>query len=254
MPDLSLLDWTLLCVGVFCIGIAKTAVGGAGSIAVAAFALVLPARESTGAIMPLLIAGDLIAVAIYRHHTNWRLIRRLLPWVAVGVVGGAGFVAVADDSVMRRVIGGVLLALALLQLVTRGGRLAERLGDPGAGPRSAGQHVGGVLAGVAAGFVSMVANVAGTVTTIYLLLSGLTKLQFLGTTAWFFLLVNLFKLPFSIGLGLVQPAALQLDLVLLPVVGVGALAGVLLVRRMDQAQFEKAVLVLACLSAVPLLL
>ena len=107
---------------------------------------------------------------------------------------------------------------------------------------------------MAAGFVTMVANVAGTVTTIYLLLSGLTKLQFLGTTAWFFLLVNLFKLPFSIGLGLVQPAALQLDLVLLPLVGVGALAGVLLVRRMNQGQFEKTVLVLACLSAVPLLL
>ncbi len=254
MPDLSTLDWAVLCVGVICIGIAKTAVGGAGSIAVAAFALVLPARESTGTILPLLIAGDLVAVAVYRRHTSWRLIRRLLPWVALGVVGGAGFLGVTDDSVMRRVIGGVLLALAGLQLLTHGGRLAERLGDPGEGPRSVGQHLAGVLAGVAAGFVTMVANVAGTVTTIYLLLSGLTKMEFLGTTAWFFLLVNLFKLPFSIHLGLVQPAALQLDLVLLPLVGVGALAGVLLVRRLDQRQFESAVLVLACISAVPLLL
>lgn len=109
------------------------------------------------------------------------------------------------------------------------------------------------MAGVAAGFVTMVANAAGAVMTLYLLLSGLTKLEFLGTTAWFFLVVNLFKLPFSAGLGLIEPGALLLDLTLLPVVGVGAVAGLLLIRRLDQEQFERAALVLVAVSVVPLL-
>jgi uncharacterized membrane protein YfcA len=100
----------------------------------------------------------------------------------------------------------------------------------------------------------MVANAAGAVMTIYLLLSGLAMLEFLGTAAWFFFLVNVAKLPFSIGLGLVAPGSLLLDLTLAPLVAVGAVGGVLLVRRLDQAQFEKAVLALAALSAVPLLL
>ena len=90
--------------------------------------------------------------------------------------------------------------------------------------------------------------------TIYLLLSGLTMLQFLGTAAWFFFIVNLAKLPFSIALGLVEPGSRRLDLVLAPLVAVGAVAGLRLIRRLDQAQFEKVVLVVAALSAVPLLL
>jgi uncharacterized membrane protein YfcA len=99
-----------------------------------------------------------------------------------------------------------------------------------------------------------VANAAGAVMTVYLLLSGLAMLEFLGTAAWFFFLVNLVKLPFSIGLGLVGPGSLLLDLALAPLVAVGAFGGLWLVRRLDEEQFEKAVLALAAVSAVPLLL
>jgi uncharacterized membrane protein YfcA len=258
VPDLSALDWTLLALGVVAIGFAKTAISGTGSIAVAAFALVLPARESTGTILPLLILGDLFAIAYYRQHTDWGLIRRLVPWVGVGIVAGAGFVAVSDDTVMRRTIGALLLVLAVVQLVTGGGRLARLVegsaADDGGARAASGHRVLAAGAGIAAGFVTMVANAAGAVMTIYLLLSGLAMLEFLGTAAWFFFLVNLAKLPFSIGLGLVAPGSLLLDLALAPLVAVGAVGGVVLVRRLDEAQFEKAVLALAALSAVPLLL
>ena len=254
MPDLSWLDWAVLAGAVVAIGFAKTAVSGTGSLAVAAFALVLPARESTGTILPLLILGDLFAVGFYRRHTDWALIRRLVPWVGIGIVGGAAFVAAVDDTVMRRTIGLVLLVLTVGQLVTRGGRLARWLGPPQDGAPSTGHRWAAAVAGVAAGFVTMVANAAGAVMTVYLLLSGLAMLEFLGTAAWFFFLVNLAKLPFSIGLGLVVPGSLLLDLVLAPLVAVGAFGGLWLVRRLDEDQFEKAVLALAAVSAVPLLL
>ena len=254
MPDLSWLDWAVLAGAVVAIGFAKTAVSGTGSLAVAAFALVLPARESTGTILPLLILGDLFAIGFYRRHTDWGLIRRLVPWVGIGIVGGAGFVAAVDDTVMRRTIGLVLLVLTVGQLVTGGGRLARWLGPPQDGSPSTGHRWAAAVAGVAAGFVTMVANAAGAVMTVYLLLSGLAMLEFLGTAAWFFFLVNVAKLPFSIGLGLVVPGSLLLDLVLAPLVAVGAFGGLWLVRRMDEDQFERAVLALAALSAVPLLL
>lgn len=253
VPSLGVQEWLLLLVAAGFVGFAKTAISGTGSIAVALFALVLPARESTGTLLPLLIAGDLFAVGVYRRHASWPLIRRLFPWVAVGVVAGTAFLTQVDDTVMQRVIGLLLLALALLQLSTRSGRMAVLLGDPGEGPRRPGHVVGAAVAGVAAGFVTMVANAAGAVMTLYLLLSGFAMLEFLGTTAWFFLVVNLFKLPFSAGLGLVDPGALLLDLALLPMVGLGAVAGVLLVRRLNQDQFEKAALVLVVVSVVPLL-
>jgi uncharacterized membrane protein YfcA len=254
VPDLTWLDWAVLAGAVLAIGFAKTAISGTGSLAVAAFALVLPARESTGTILPLLILGDLFAIAYYRQHTDWGLIRRLVPWVGIGVVAGAAFVAAVDDTVMRRTIGLVLLVLTVGQLVTGGGRLTRWLGPPREGEPSTGHRVAAAVAGVAAGFVTMVANAAGAVMTVYLLLSGLAMLEFLGTAAWFFFLVNLAKLPFSIGLGLVVPGSLLLDLVLAPLVVVGALGGRWLVRRLDEDQFEKAVLALAAVSSVPLLL
>ena len=134
-------------------------------------------------------------------------------------------------------------------------RLVEGAAEEDGGARAASGHrLLAAAAGVAAGFVTMVANAAGAVMTIYLLLSGLAMLEFLGTAAWFFFLVNLAKLPFSIGLGLVAPGSLLLDLALAPLVAVGAVGGVLVVRRLDQSQFEKAVLALAAVSAVPLLL
>jgi uncharacterized protein len=99
----------------------------------------------------------------------------------------------------------------------------------------------------------MVANSAGPITTVYLLLSALALLKFLGTAAWLFLIVNLFKLPFSLALGLIGPGAVRLDLVLVPAVLAGGALGSMLVRRIAQERFEKVVLALSAVSAVLLL-
>ena len=98
------------------VGVAKTAINGVGSIAVVIFAAVLPARESTGAILPLLLCGDVIAVSWYRRHADWRTIWRLLPGVLPGLILGAWFLSVADDVVMRRTIAVILLTMCTLQL------------------------------------------------------------------------------------------------------------------------------------------
>jgi uncharacterized protein len=235
-------DWTVLITAAVLVGFAKTAIGGIGAIATGLFATVLPARESTGALLPLLLAGDLIAVLTYRRHADWALLARLFPSVAAGVVLGAGFVAVADDTAMRRTIGALLLVLVALTLVQKWRGAALRVGG-----RAASRAFG-----LLAGFATMVANAAGPVMSIYLLAAGAGMLGFLGTGAWFFLLVNLFKLPFSIGLGLIDGGSLRTDALLLPALAVGAGLGRLVVGRLDRDVFERLVLFFTAAAGVHL--
>jgi uncharacterized protein len=254
MADLSLTTWLLFALAALIVGLAKTSIGGLGTLAVVIFASQLPARESTGALLPLLMVGDVLAVVAYRRHANWRMLARLFPWLAVGVLLGVAFVAHVDDSAMRRTIGVVLLALVAVQLISRHDRATGWRTDPTASHRTRVQQIATASVGVCTGFVTMVANAAGPVTTIYFLMAGLSMLEFLGTAAWLFLVVNLFKLPFSIGLGLIDVSSLGTDLVLVPFVLLGAGLGYLLVRRINQEQFEWLVLVLAAVAAVPLVL
>lgn len=241
-------SWALLAVAAVLVGFAKTAVGGVGSLSVAIFAAVLPARESTGVLLPLLLVGDVVAVALYRAHAHWRTLLRLFPAVVVGVLLGVVFVGLVDDTSMRRTIGVILLVLVAVHLLTR--RRGPRTMAPPGGPRRA--VVTGSY-GALGGFTTMVANAGGAVMSLYLLSVGLDMLGFLGTTAWFFFLVNLFKLPFSIGLGLVSTTSLAQDAVLVPAVLVGAWVGRQVISRIDQARFENLVLLFTVLSTIPLL-
>ncbi len=249
--DVSTTGLVLLVVAALVIGFAKTAVGGAATVAVAIFASVLPAKESTGAILPLLIVGDLFAVAAYRRHADWGLLLRLLPSVVVGVLAGAWFVGAVDDTVMRRSIGGVLLLLVALHLLRRH-RLRRRGGD--LVPASPGRRrLVAAAFGLLAGFCTMVANAGGAPMSIYLFTMGLGVMSFLGTGAWFFFILNVFKLPFSAGLGLITAESLRLDLLLVPAVVAGALVGRWVVGRLNRERFENVVLGASALSALNLL-
>ncbi|MFF2808573.1 TSUP family transporter [Streptomyces sp. NPDC058000] len=106
--------------------------------------------------------------------------------------------------------------------------------------------------GLVAGFATMVANAGGPAMSLYLLSAGFGMLGFLGTGAWFFLLVNLVKVPFSVGLGLVTADGLALDALLVVAVVVGAYTGRALVRRIDRGVFERLVLVFTVLTSVVL--
>lgn len=233
------------------VGFAKTAIGGVGLVSVALFATVLPARESTGALLPLLLVGDVVAVLLYRRHASWPALLRLLPAVGVGVLVGAVFIARVEDTTMRRTIGGVLLALVAVHVARARGRAGAGPEPRGAEPR---RPRAAPAFGALAGFTTMVANAGGPVMSLYLLAARLDKLAFLGTAAWFFLLVNASKVPFSVGLGLVRPESLLLDAALAPLVLVGAAAGRWLVRRVDQARFEQLVLLATVVASVNLLL
>ena len=247
--DVPAWEWAVLVVAAVAVGFAKTAIAGVATLAVVGFALVIPARESTGTLLPLLIAADVAAVTIYRRHADWPLLLGLLPWVGIGVAVGVAFLAAAGDLEVRRVIGALILAGVIVAVWLR----RQPRDTEGALQRPPpGRRVAGVV-GIAAGFASMAANAAGPLMVLYLLLAGLPVKRFVGTAAWFFLIVNLVKVPFSAGLGLIDGAALRLDLILLPALALGAWAGVVAIRHISQLAFERAALVLAAVSCLPLL-
>ncbi|MEP6814634.1 MAG: sulfite exporter TauE/SafE family protein [Marmoricola sp.] len=250
MGELALTGWLWLALAGVLVGVAKTALNGVGSIAVVIFAAVLPARESTGAILPLLLCGDVIAVTWYRRHADWSTMWRLIPGVLPGLLLGAWFLSVVDDMLMRRTIAITLLVMCTVQTwqLLRGADLAAI----GSTPHSHGLMTFGT--GATAGFATMTANAAGPITTIYLIRAGLPMLRMIGTGAWFYLLVNLAKVPFSAGLGLITPTSLVRDALLVPALLVGAVLGILLVRRLRQRQFEVAALGFSAATAVLLLL
>ncbi|GAB7045640.1 sulfite exporter TauE/SafE family protein [Catenuloplanes indicus] len=253
--ELTAFEWVLLAGAACLIGFAKTGVGGVAGVAVAAFATVLPAKESTAAILVLLIVGDVLAVALYRKHADWRLLARLLPAVVPGLVLGAWFVHVVDETVMRRSIAVILLVMVALQLwSSRRRREAATAAERAPENRPAWRRrleAAGI--GTVAGFATMTANAAGPVMTLYLLLSGRTVMQLLGTGAWYFLLVNVAKVPFSAGLRLFSTDALLMDLLLVPALLAGAAAGSLVARRISLRLFGDVTLVLTSVAAILLL-
>lgn len=257
--------WALLIVSALLVGLSKTALPGVTTIAVAMFAQVLPAKESTGVMLLLLLTGDLPAIWAYRRDADATMLKRLVPAVACGVLIGALFLRVASDDLMRRIIGWLLIALIVITLAQRA--RGRRRGGPTARAASAGAPSGGtgsasragsspmarMVYGALAGFSTMVANAGGPVTSLYFLACRYPVKAFLGTTAWFFFLVNLTKLPFSIALGIIHVDALALVAILIPAVLVGALAGRLLADRMPQRVFDPIVMVLTVVAALPLL-
>ncbi|WP_322410200.1 sulfite exporter TauE/SafE family protein [Microbacterium invictum] len=246
MLDLSPFAWALLAFAALVIGLSKTAVPGAGTVAVASFAAVLPARESTGTILLLLILADMFAITMYVRHVNWRALLRLAPAIVAGLLVGVLFLAVADDAWVKRTIGVLLLGVIVVTLVRR--RMASALVE--GPPRRGAAAVYGTLGG----FTTMVANAAGPVMSMYFLAARFPVKEFLGTAAWLFAIVNISKLPFSIGLGLITVPGLVLDAILAPLVVAGALGGRWIADRIDQRLFERLVIVLTIVGAVYLLI
>jgi len=244
---LDLWQWALGALGAFLVGLSKTGIPGLGILNVAIFALVFPARESVGLVLVILICGDIVAVSTYRRDASWPHLIRLFPWAALGIVAGYFALGRVDDLQMRHLIGAILVGLVIFQYIrTRRPPVSNEEAQP-VRPWLA------PITGVTAGFTTMVANAAGPVMVLYLLAMRLPKILFIGTAAWYFLLLNLFKTPFSASLGLINPASLGVSLLLGPFAMLGALVGRPIVEHLNQRLFELIALALTLVAAILML-
>ena len=236
-------------------GISKTGVPGLGILVVPLLAVVFGGWSSVGIMLPMLIVGDVFAVLWYRRHAHWDKLLRLFPWVVVGLAVGAltmwklGQVKSSKD-ILNPIIGSLVLIMLALHLLQ--GRLGERI-TPKSGIGMAGT-------GVTAGFATTVSNAAGPVMQIYLAAHKLRKDEFMGTLAWYFLIVNLSKVPVYAAISFMNPKnpmmtgqSLIYDLIAVPVIIVGVFVGKWMLPRISQRLFTDLVLALAAISAVRLI-
>lgn len=277
-PGMSLMSasagtWLLLVVAAVCIGFDKSFLPGAGILGIGVLAAVIPARQASGITLALIIVADWVAIWAYRKDVDWRALLRLLPNIVVGVVLGSGFLLIADDAVTKRTIGVIILVFVTINLIamarnrrrssTEGGQpVSEQVvaddQEPSAGVPGGSAHTRWIspkslVFGVMAGFATMVANAAGPITSLYFLSEGFAVVRFLGTTAWMFLILNLIKLPFSLGLGMLTGTDLLPVALMVPVIVATVVVGRQLARRVDRRVFTALVLVLSAAAGVILL-
>ncbi|WP_442887677.1 sulfite exporter TauE/SafE family protein [Congregicoccus parvus] len=243
-------EWALLAVGAAFVGLSKSGIPGVGILVVGIFSNILPPKLATGMVLPLLLVGDVAAVATYLKHTQWRHVLRLFPWTAIGVVAGWFALGHMSDRSVGVAIGAILLFMLGLHAWRSRRTAAEKL------EREVVAH-GAWFApfmGVFAGFTTQMANAAGPVMILYLLAMRLPKMHFLGTSAVYFFALNLFKLPFMIQLGLIDGGSVVVNAWLAPAVLAGSIVGRLVATRVPQKLFERLALGLTFVAALKLLL
>ena len=109
--------------------------------------------------------------------------------------------------------------------------------------------------GLLGGFTTMIGNAAGPVMAVYLLSMRLPKLSFVGTSAWFVLIVNYLKLPLQIFVwDNISVAPLTVNLLAIPFIIVGAILGIVLVKKFPESSYRRFIIVITVISTIMLLI
>jgi len=244
--ELPLTSWALIVLGAALIGIAKVGIPGTGILVVPIMALAMGdrAKASVGFLLPMLALADIMAIIYWRRHVKWSQLFRLIPWAGLGVVLGYYGLKVIDNQMLKPFIGGIVLVLLI------GSWIRDRMVPDDRIPT---HWAFAAVMGILAGALSMMANAAGPIMIIYLLAMRFDKEHFIGTQAWFFWILNLSKMPFSLSLGLITASSFMINLAMIPAILVGGVIGVLLVHRISQQTFNRVVTYLAIIAAILLI-
>lgn len=242
-------DWMIVMLGALLAGLSKGGLVGVGNLTVLLFAMVFEPKASVGILLPVLISADIVAITVYRRHADWKQLRRLLPWMLVGILIGYLLFGRLSGATVQRCIGAIVLLMTVLQIwrsleAWRGwGDFAARM------PHTLGFRA---LLGMLGGFATMVANAAGPVGQLYFISVGLPKMAFIGTGAWCFFIVNLVKVPLQAHLGILHLHSLQISLALAPLAMLGVWVAPFIVRHIPQKWFSWAVWFFIVLAGVKL--
>ncbi|WP_419887847.1 sulfite exporter TauE/SafE family protein [Neobacillus niacini] len=247
MFELSYIEWFVVILSTVLIGFTKTGVSSMGILVATILMYVFPAKESIGILLPMLVVGDLFAVFFYRRSVVWKYLISLIPWVLIGIVIGYFVLNQINSDQLKPLIGIIVLALIILHISR------ERFGEKFTKvlPKSLWFTLS---MGILAGFTTMIGNAAGGVMAIYLLMKGLPKNEFVGTGAWFFMFVNLIKIPFYISLGLITIDSITFNMWLIPTILIGAFIGIKVVPLIPQKAFQTLIVGFALIGALRLII
>ncbi len=227
------------------IGLSKTGLGGLGTLFIPIMAHVFGGKASAGIVLPMLVMADVFAVAYYRRHADWPVLFKLLPWAFVGIVIGTVTSQQINDDVFKQIMG-VIIVLSVGIMIWQETRTEHII------PK---HWAFAALMGLAAGYTTMVGNLAGAVTTLYLLSMRLPKNSFIGTGAWFYLAINCFKVPFHIfSWETISWESFKLDLVMFPIIAAGAVLGIFITKRLSEGLYRKLIIGMTLATVVLLFL
>jgi uncharacterized membrane protein YfcA len=244
--DFSMVQWLLFAVCAMFVGMSKVGVPGISMIVVPILAIVFGGKASTGILLPMLMMADVFGVAYYHRHAEWKYLWKLLPWAFIGVGIALWVGEVVNDEWFKNIIA--ILVFVCIGLMLWKDRKKNKNLFPDTWWFAASM-------GVLGGFATMIGNVAGPIFAIYLLAMHLPKNKFIGTGAWFFLIINISKFPLHIFIWkTISWNTLTLDILMLPAIALGAFLGIKLVKRISENLYRTAVIVITALSAFLLLI
>ncbi|MEM9886945.1 MAG: sulfite exporter TauE/SafE family protein [Bacteroidota bacterium] len=227
------------------LGFSKSGFKGLGFIHVSLMAYAFGSKASTGILIPLLIFADIFAIIYYRKDVNWKALIRLFPAMAVGVVIGVLVGDKMSSEVFKKVMASIILVSGIALVVM------DRMQNDSV-PKN---RTFANIIGLTAGFSTMIGNLAGPLANIYFLAMKFPKRAFIGTVAWLFFFINIFKLPFHIWVWeTVNRSSLKTDIWLAPFVILGFVIGIFLIEKISETLFKKYIIVITLLGAILILL
>jgi uncharacterized protein len=240
-PVYSLAGWLMIMLAAFLIGLSKAGLKGVDMLNVTIMAIVFGGKASTGVVLPLLCAADVMAVLYYHRHAQWSHFWKLIPWMVAGILIAVFAGKDLDEMVFRRVMAVIIVGTVIIMLWME---LRKAILIPGNQIFVAGM-------GLVSGITTMLGNLAGAFSNIYFLAMRLSKNDFIGTAAWIFLAINFFKLPFqAFYWNNISRSTLLTDLMLLPALTAGFWLGVRVVAKIKDDNYRKIVIVLTLIGAV----
>lgn len=242
--EVGITAWILAVAGAFVVGLSKSGIKGIEIINVTLMALAFGARNSTGLVVPLLIIADVFAVIYYNRHTNWSYIVRFLPWMLLGIFLGVLIGNDLDEKTFK--IGMSIIILASVVMMYWWDRRKSKVVPT--------HWAFAGFIGTISGITTMIGNLAGAFSNIYFLAMRLPKNEFIGTAAWLFLIINIFKLPFHVFVWkTISIDTFLIDLRLVPAIFIGFYAGIRLVKIIKEEFYRKMILVLTAIGALLIL-
>ena len=239
--DLTAMQWLIVLLCALLVGMAKTGLSGVGLMVVPLLASVFGGRPSVGLLLPILVFADVIAVSYYNRHAEWKYILRLLPWALIGVGAGVLIGQVISDIVFNRLLAVVVLTGIVLMILQD---MRKKASVPDYWWFAMGL-------GLLGGFATMIGNAAGPIMALYLLSMRLPKNIYIGTGAWFFFIVNVFKVPFHVGIWkTITVQSLLFDVLMIPAIAIGALLGIWLVKFFPEKAYRIFIIATTLFSAL----
>ena len=243
---ISTLEWMVILICGMLIGMSKVGVPGVSMIVVPALAFIFGAKQSTGILLPILMMADLFGVAYYRRHANWNHLVKVIPWAIIGLLLALWVGELVNDEQFKDLIA-VLVFLSIVLMLWQDKRKGTKLFPD--------KWWFAASMGILGGFATMIGNVAGPVFAIYLLAMHLPTNSFIGTSAWFFMIINFSKFPLQMFVwNNINTSSLAIDLVTLPAIALGAFLGFKVVNVIPEHTYRGFVIVITAISAFLLLI